>query len=70
MVLWVDKYRPTALDKMEVHTSLNEQLKSLSSGENAYDFPHMLLYGPSGAGKKTRVMAILRQLFGTKAEKV
>jgi DNA polymerase III delta prime subunit len=34
------------------------------------DFPHMLFYGPSGAGKKTRISCTLRQLFGSGVEKV
>lgn len=34
------------------------------------DFPHMLFYGPSGAGKKTRIACTLRQLFGSGVEKV
>ena len=34
------------------------------------DFPHMLFYGPSGAGKKTRIACTLRQLFGSHVEKV
>jgi replication factor C subunit 3/5 len=34
------------------------------------DIPHMLVHGPAGAGKKTRVAALLRALHGTAAAKV
>lgn len=34
------------------------------------DCPHLLFYGPSGSGKKTLIMALLRQMFGPGAEKV
>ena len=67
MVLWVDKYRPKSLDGLDYHKALSGQLKRLVAGG---DFPHMLVYGPSGAGKKTRIMALLREMHGPSAERL
>ncbi|KAG0337084.1 Replication factor C (RF-C) subunit [Podila humilis] len=67
MALWVDKHRPNNLDKLDYHADLSLHLKKLCASG---DFPHMLVYGPPGAGKKTRVVAVLRELFGPGAEKI
>ncbi|KAJ7592972.1 P-loop containing nucleoside triphosphate hydrolase protein [Mycena floridula] len=67
MSLWVDQYRPRALDDLHYHLNLSARLKSLAASG---DFPHMLFYGPSGAGKKTRITCTLRQLFGPGVEKL
>ncbi|KAL2480878.1 Replication factor C subunit 3 [Abeliophyllum distichum] len=66
-MLWVDKYRPKTLDKVLVHQDIAENLKKLVTEQ---DCPHLLFYGPSGSGKKTLIMAVLRQMFGASADKV
>lgn len=65
--LWVDKYRPITLDELTYHIDLSHLLKRL--GESG-DIPHLLFYGPSGAGKKTRVLALLHTIFGANVSKV
>lgn len=67
MSLWVDKYRPSSLAKLDYHKEQATHLKKLVQGG---DFPHLLVYGPSGAGKKTRVMCVLRELYGSGVEKL
>ncbi|XP_064963899.1 replication factor C subunit 5 isoform X1 [Musa acuminata AAA Group] len=66
-MLWVDKYRPRALDKIIAHEEIAQNLKKLVS---EHDCPHLLFYGPTGSGKKTLVMALLKQMFGPGVEKV
>ncbi len=101
MSLWVDKYRPTSLDKLSFHTEHAANLKDLvrcvfcvcvlcvcvrvcvcvcvcatclskathvqaASG----DIPHLMVYGPPGAGKKTRVFCFLKEVYGSSVEKV
>ncbi|CAN0285759.1 unnamed protein product, partial [Phaeothamnion confervicola] len=66
-MLWVDKYRPTSLATLTVHNDMTERLRAMSrDGE----IPHLLFYGPSGAGKKTRIIALLREIFGPGAQKL
>ncbi|KAK1289313.1 hypothetical protein QJS10_CPB18g00376 [Acorus calamus] len=66
-MLWVDKYRPKTLDKIIVHEDIASNLKKLVSEQ---DCPHLLFYGPTGSGKKTLIMAVLKQMFGAAVEKV
>jgi replication factor C subunit 3/5 len=67
MSLYVDKHRPVSLEKTTFHPELTERLRALVASN---DIPHLLFYGPSGAGKKTRVVCLLRELFGVSATKV
>ena len=67
MSLWVDKHRPKTLEGLDYHKPLSGCLKRMVS---TGDFPHTLIYGPSGAGKKTRIMALLRELHGPSVERL
>ena len=61
-MLWVDKYRPVQLDRLSFHDELTDQLHRIASKESVGNMSHLMFYGPSGAGKKTRVMALLREV--------
>lgn len=67
MSLWVDKYRPKKLEGLQFHENVSRSLRALAS---TGDFPHLLVYGPSGAGKKTRIYATLHELFGPAVDKL
>ncbi|KAL5291966.1 RFC3 family protein [Megaselia abdita] len=67
MALWVDKHRPRDLSKLDYHKVQADQLKNLCKEG---DFPHLMFYGPSGAGKKTRIMCLLRELYGGGVERL
>ncbi|CAH8567070.1 unnamed protein product [Schistosoma guineensis] len=67
MSLWVDKYTPTSLGKLDYHKRQAKNLKKIVDSNN---FPHLLVYGPSGAGKRTRIMCILRELYGSGVDRL
>lgn len=67
MSLWVDKYRPKTISQLSYHDSISQSLRALSKSG---DFPHLLVYGPSGAGKKTRIYCTLNEIFGSQVEKL
>lgn len=67
-MLWVDKYRPSDIDSLDYHDEVSERLASLA--KNPATLPHLFFYGPSGAGKRTRIAALLGALFGPSAHKL
>ena len=54
------------LAKLDYHDDLTQRLQALSKDG---EIPHLLFYGPPGAGKKTRIMALLREIYGAGVEK-
>jgi len=64
-MLWVDKHRPTDVDSLDYHDVVTQRLTALA--KNPSGLPHLFFYGPSGAGKRTRIHAFLGALFGPSA---
>mmetsp|Transcript_385 Transcript_385/g.553 ORF Transcript_385/g.553 Transcript_385/m.553 type:complete len:357 (-) Transcript_385:96-1166(-) len=68
--LWVDQYRPKTLDEVDYHKDLSERLKRVAAPGARDNMPHLLFTGPPGAGKATRVHALLREIYGPGADVV
>ncbi|KFM24547.1 Replication factor C subunit 3 [Auxenochlorella protothecoides] len=66
-MLYADKYRPKALEDFDLHSDVSCNLAKLISQN---DCPHALFYGPPGAGKKTLILALLREVYGPGVEKL
>lgn len=43
---------------------------AVSQQAESGEVPHLMFYGPSGAGKKTRIMALLHAIYGPGVGKV
>lgn len=61
---WVEKYRPK--DLFQISTD-NYSVEALRKFLKAKDFPHLLLYGPSGTGKTSSIMVCVKALYGENA---
>lgn len=66
-MLWIDKYQPRTLDALTCNADLTKLLQRITRNQQ---IPHLLVYGASGAGKNTRIMAVLRALFGESIDRV
>lgn len=66
MVLLVDSCRPRSFDSMDLHRDVCANLKRLVANGN---YPHIVFYGPCGAGKHTLASALLREIYGPGADK-
>ncbi|KAL2497788.1 Replication factor C [Abeliophyllum distichum] len=58
---WADKHQPASLNGFTCHKKDALLLQELVCTEA---FPHILLKGPPGAGKKALTMALLREIYG------
>lgn len=60
-LLWTEKYKPESFEVLSHNDSVNLTLQNLISQG---DMPHLIIYGPDGGGKKTRVNCLLAKLYG------
>ncbi|CAL8082071.1 unnamed protein product [Calicophoron daubneyi] len=67
MSLWIDKHTPNSLSKFDFYQEGASCLKRLVDGGN---FPHLLVYGPPGVGKRTRITCVLREIYGSGVDRL
>jgi len=60
--MWTDKYRPRTIDALDFNPKVTRMISDLA--RNKAGFPHLIFYGPPGAGKMTRIHVMLRELYG------
>ena len=67
-MLWIDKHRPKDTKDLSYHEIITKRFVALvASEEECHPFPHLFIYGPSGSGKRTRIMTLLKEMYGVAA---
>ena len=61
-LMWVEKYRPSALEDLVDQSTIRQRLSQLL--DRKAQLPHLLFAGPPGSGKTTTAMIIARQILG------
>jgi replication factor C small subunit len=61
-MMWVEKYRPTALAGLVDQTTIKQRLGLLLAKKA--QLPHLLFAGPPGSGKTTAALIVARELLG------
>ena len=61
--IWTEKYRPSIFDDM---VGQQEIVKRASALVQAMNIPHIMFAGPSGTGKSTLALIIVKELFKDK----
>ena len=59
--IWTEKYRPKEFQEVVGQDDIVKRIKSLTDSLN---IPHLLFAGPSGTGKSTLALIIVKELFG------
>ena len=63
---WIEKYRPSNIDQIELNNNILITLKNFIR----YDkIPHLLFYGPPGTGKTSTILACMNELYGDHSSK-
>ena len=62
---WIEKYRPQKLDDI---SHQDEVIKIVKKSLLKSNLQHLLFYGPPGTGKTSTILAITRELFGSKVK--
>ena len=59
--IWTEEYRPNTFSQL---VGQDEILKRVQSLTNSLNIPHLLFAGPSGTGKSTLALIIVKELYG------